>query len=83
MQFDDYTTEELQALADAYEAEREEDGSRYVCEISDEAREYVTYMVEAAIADGADPDDAEDAYDSCLWDLDDVVERYGFISEEE
>lgn len=50
----------------------------YVREAPDEAMLYVEWMVERAIADGANREEAEAAYDSKFSDLGDLIARYGY-----
>lgn len=79
----DYTDAELEDLAESYRMDLQEDGSRWVCQASENTEEYVHYMVKRAIFDGVPQEEAETALDSRLWDLGDFEQAYGFGNDPE
>lgn len=81
--WNDYSEDEVGALADAYYESLEEDGSMHVLQAPVDAQLYVRYMVDQAIEDGVDLDEAMAAKDSRLCDLGDLEASYGLSADED
>lgn len=83
MRFDDYTEEEILDMREAFATARWEDAHNWVSCSNEQVKQYVECMIAEAIDDGVDENDAWDAMDERIVNLDDFVAEYGYVSNDE
>lgn len=80
MGYDDYTEQELREMREAFDNARYEEAHNWVSCSNDLVKQYVECMIAAAIDNGVDENEAWDAMDSRIVDLDDFVDEYGYVA---